>query len=461
MKYVFLISFAVMGALSVVACLWTPGGADDGRLEIVWVSDDNPVRREQVDLFNELHPEYRLKLDPLNGGMEKVIVQCLAGVGPDVFDCYNGFQLAAFVRSGIALDCTEELIARGVDVGAIWPCMTPLTVHDGRAYGFPGNAHAPALWFNKRLFDEAGEPYPTSDWTWEECVEIAARMTKKDARGRPVQFGLMVGIDDWMDVLVAQWGGSVYVPEGTRSALDSPEAVEAVQFYRDLIYEYEVVPSPTQENAMASAGGWGMGTIALFGAGKAAMAIGGRWWLCLLRNPDFGEVDLGAVQLPAGPSRRVFGGGRSTLVNARGKNVEGALKFIEYLHGAPFNNLVNRQADALASVREHNYSDEFLFNPEYPEEDYNAVWRAAMEEAAHREVTPYVQGQTVARILLKQGDLIRADLKTPAAAMQDAAREINEAIVELLELDPELRRRYAAAVADGAPKAWDNEEDAP
>ncbi|NIA16195.1 MAG: hypothetical protein GWP08_19200, partial [Nitrospiraceae bacterium] len=72
-----------------------------------------------------------------------------------------------------------------------------------------------------------------------------------------------------------------------------------------------------------------------------------------------------------------------------------------------------------------------------------------------------VQGQTVARILLKQADLLRADLKTGAEAMRDAARNINEAIVEQLGVDPELRERYEAAVANGAPKAWDNEDDAP
>ena len=41
MKYVFLGSFAVMGLLSIAAVMWKPGASDDGRLDIVWVCDDN------------------------------------------------------------------------------------------------------------------------------------------------------------------------------------------------------------------------------------------------------------------------------------------------------------------------------------------------------------------------------------------------------------------------------------
>ena len=461
MKHVFLGCFAAMSILSVVAWIWSPGQSDDGRIEIIWASDDNPVRREQIALFNRLYPKYRLTLDPQPGTMEKTIVQCLAGVGADVFDCYLVSQLSAFVRSGIARDCTDDMAARGVDIEATWPCVRPLAVYEGRVYGHPDNAHAAALWYNKRLFDQAGEPYPTDEWTWEEFIEVAKRLTRFDDRGRPVQFGLLVGLSDYMDVFIAQWGASIYTPEGTRSALDTHEAGEAMQFYQDLIHKHCVTPSPAQELAMASAGGWGQGVIALFGADQGAMAIGGRWWLCLLRREDFAGLPLGVVELPTGPSKRIFGFGRSSIVNAKGKNIEGALTFLEYMHGPAWNNLVNRQADALSPVMEYCYTEEFLHNPEHPEEDYNAVWRTAMENATPYDASPYVSGQVVDRILLKESDLVKVNLKSGAEAMRDAARRINEAIIEQLKIDPTLKTRYYEAIANGAPPAWDDPRDAP
>jgi len=462
MKHVFLASFAIMVLLSGVAWLGRPHRLDIDR-EIVWVCDDNPVRREQIDLFNKLYPQYHLSLDPVNVnlGAEKTIVQSLAGVGPDVFDCYTGFQLAAYVRSGVALDCTEALRSRGIDIDETWPALFPLTVHEGRVYGLPGNGGANAMWYNKKLFEEAGLPYPTGDWTWRDFLAIAQKLTRRDERGRPIQFGMMMSPEDWLDILVAQWGGSVYNKEGTRSALDSPEACEAMQFYHDLIHKYQVVPTPAEELAVASAGGWGQGIIAQFGADKTAMAIGGRWWLCLLRRDDFEQLRAGVVEVPAGPSRRIFAIGRSSLINSKSRNIEGALTFLEYLYGPYWNSLVNRQADALAPVMKYNYTDDFLFNPEHPEEDYNAVWRKAMEDAAAREFSPYVNGTAVDRIIRKQGDLVRSNTKTGADAMRDAARQINKAIIEQLKIDPELRERYHAELATGAQPAWDDPKEAP
>src|SRR5690348_10206992 len=116
MKKLFAITFGILALLSIVAArLQQP---DDHKL--VWISDDNPARRQQIALFNKMesagkldtpgvsspHPE-GLKLDPDNSGMEKVIVQSLGGVGSDLFDCYNSNQLAAYVRSGVALDITD------------------------------------------------------------------------------------------------------------------------------------------------------------------------------------------------------------------------------------------------------------------------------------------------------------------------------------------------------------------
>lgn len=465
MKYAFLGAFAGMAALSVVAGLWRPGRADDGKTDLVWVSDDNPVRREQIALFNELYPQYRLRLDPQNAGMEKVIVQCLAGVGPDLFDCYDGFQRMAFVRSGIALDVTEALIARQVDVDAVWPCLKPLFLEKGRAFGHPDNAHAPAMWYNKTLFEEAGVPYPTPDWTWDDCIAIAKRLTIRDEKGRPVQFGLMMGRYDWPSVFLAQWGGRVYTPEGTRCVLDTPEAFAGLQFMLDLLHKHKVMPNATEELAMATAGGWGSGAISLFGAGRGAMAIGGRWWLCMFRNEDYKNLRLGAVTLPKGPHNRIFGGGRSTLVNANSKNLEGALCFLEYMHGPHWNRLINRQADALGPVMKYHYDTyepEFLHNPEHPEEDYNAVWRTALEQAEVTEVSPYVNGQVVSRILMREEtDKVWADLKTAEEALRDAARQINQEIVDQLRRDPELKKRYDEDLARGARPAWDREEDAP
>jgi ABC-type glycerol-3-phosphate transport system substrate-binding protein len=467
MKYVFLAAFVVLTALSALTWLWRPRTADD-RIEIIWMTDESPTRRAQIALFNEVNREYRVVLDSQGGAgtLEKSIVQSLGGVGPDLVDCYIPAALAAYVRSGVARDCTEDLAARGIDLDAYWPSLDPFYIYEGRAYGLPGNAHAPAIWYNKRLFDEAGEPYPKGDWTWDEFIEVAKRLTKRDANGRIVQYGLIevweVGDCYNFPTFLYQWGGRIYTPEGTRCLLDSPEAIAAAQFLHDLAFLHEVMPGPYEAHNMASAGGWGQGPLAMFGAEMGAMALGGRWWLNLYRTAPYRHLRLGAVESPRGPQKAgVVGYGRSTLVNAKTRHLEGALQFLDFLHGPHWNNIVNRQADAMGAVRKYSYSSDFLHNPDYPHEDYHEVWRAAMESSVPGELSIYVNGQTVERILIKQTDLLKTNAKSAEAAMRDAAREVNKAIIDTIRQDPVLKAKYMKAVAAGAQSAWDRPEDAP
>jgi len=440
MKVFFAVTFGILVLLSVAAWKIKPKSDTGGKIPLVWVSDDNPTRREQIALFNRLHPGYELRLDPGNTGMEKVIVQSLAGVGPDLFDCYDAYSLAAYVRSGVAWDITDQLAKAGIDVHRdVWPAVLPLITRDGRVYGYPTNAAVNAIWINKDLFDRAGVPYPTGTWTWQQFLPVARRLTLRDERGRVRQFGLFCDWYNWPQ-FVMQWGGRIYTPDGTRCVLDSPQAVEGIQFLHDLMYKYRVMPSPVEEATIATQGGWGSGTISFFAGGKGAMALGGRWWLCSMRSYE--RLRLGVVECPYGKIRVFRGYGRATLINRNSPRRDEALEFLRYEAGKDYNALVNHQADALSPAIRYCYTPEFLHDPEYPQEGFNAVWRDVMKYSEPEDISPFVNGQAAARILNKQLDLVKNDQKSVAAALRDAARQVNEEIGKTLDRDPSLRVRY-------------------
>jgi len=438
MRAFFAGAFGVLLLLSLVAWRIEPR-PPAGKTPLVWVSDDNPARRGQIALFNRLHPQYDLRLDPA-AGMEKVILQCLAGVGPDLFDAYGPSQLDAFVGSGVAWDVTDEMKKRGIDMQKeVWPAILPTGIREGHVYGFPADVAVDAIWFNKDLFDAAKEPYPKGPWTWDEFIQLAQRLTVRDSRGRIKQFGFLCDWWYWPQ-FVMQWGGRVYSPDGARCVVDSPEAIAAVQFMHDLMYKHHVTPTPVDEATMATQGGWGSGTISYFGTGRGAMAMGGRWWLCTLR--DYGHLNLGVVESPYTKRRILSAYGRGTCINRYSLRREQALDFLVYEAGKDYNELVNRQADGLASVIRYNYTPEFLHNPEHPEEDYNDVWREVAKYGQAGDWSPFINGQTATRILDKQMDLIKNDQKPVPDAMCDAARLVNEEIAKTLEMDPSLRVKY-------------------
>lgn len=425
MKWVFAALLLAMGLLCIPAQRGLHDPIPPGKTRLVWITDDNPVRKQQIELFNQLHPHIDLKIDPTNAGMEKVIVQSLAGVGPDLFDCYNGFQLEAYVRAGIAADITQDMLDLGIDVGKIiWPAVAVTNITGGRVYGFPGNAAADAIFYNKDIFDRMGIPYPGRQMTWDELVAVAQRLTVRDENGRATQFGFLTDWWKWQD-LAMMWGARMFSDDGTRCIIDSPEAIAAVECLHSLIYKHKVMPSPVEE-ASASQGGWGSGTIAFFNGGKGAMAFGGRWWLCTLR--DNKDLRLGVTLAPFGPGRVYRGYGRSTLVSANTKHRKEALEFMAHLAGPAYNQLINDQADAVGPVAKYCAGERFLHNPEYPEETYNDLWAEAMDLGVPDEVSPYVNGNLANRILGKQLDLVKNDQKSPADALKAAAAEINEQI---------------------------------
>ena len=461
MKYIIASAFAVLSALSLVALVWKPA-PPDGRIEVVWVTGDSAVTRAHADLFNAQSERYRVRLDPDNGGLEKVIVQTIAGVGPDLFDVHTSGALAAFVQTGVAKDVTEELHALGIRPEAMWPCLEPLYVFGDRMYGLPPNTHAPAIWFNKDHFDEAGLPYPTGDWTWEEFIEVARQLTRVNERGRPERFGFIGPWDPMLYYpLFRQWGAALYNEDGTRCTLDSPEAIAAIQFGQDLIYKHRIMPTPVDESSMATSGGWGQGAMTLFGNGRGSMAIGGRWWLVRLRDSDFRHLRLGAVELPRGPYDRNFGGGRAVIVNSGTQRLEGVLKFLAFMQTREYNDFISRMADGVPPVIEHSYSDIFVHNPEFPDEDFHEVWRQAVEVAEPMETSFYANGIAVEQMLERHLGMVRLNIKSAEQAMRDVAREVNQSIVERLRADATLRERYEAALARGAAPAWDDPADAP
>ncbi len=443
MKLFIVSTFVVLVLLSFAAWRTRPRPADPSKIQLVWSTDDNPFRREQLDPFNRLYPRYHLDIDPNNPEVEKVIVQSAAGVGPDVFDCWSGFALTAFVKADIAWDITDELKKMHIDVEKeTWPAVQPTCVYDGRVYGFPENAAANGLWFHKDLLREAGVEIPRGPWTWEQAVPLLKKLVKKDATGRTIRYGLVLDWDNNYRQFILQWGGHMYTPDGTRCTLDSPQCIAAIEFMQSLVQE-GIVPDMAAEKSLATSGGYGgTSVITLFADKRSATAIGGRWWLCSMRDPQFRDLQLGAAEAPYGVEHVFAGYGKSTLINKYSPHRYEALAFLAYLHGREYNELINHEADGVGPVMKYADEPAFLHDPDYPKEDYNQIWRSIQKAAVPEEVSPFMNGAVLQRLMVGQLDLIRGGDRTAAEGMREATRQVNRRIAENLRFDPKLREEY-------------------
>jgi len=447
MKTFFAATIVLLIALSVAAWRMIPPPPGGNRLTLVWTTDKNPTREAQVGLFNRLNPDLFLVIDPANNTKEKVIVQSKGGVGPDLFDSYGSQNLRDMIAAGVAWDITEPLKASGIEVEKItWPVAVPSCVSNGRYYGFPRNVNAGAIWFNKDLFDKAGVPYPKPGWTWDELIATAKRLTVKGTDGRPTQFGLYYSWTNWNDRndLLYTFGGRMFNDDGTECVIDSPENRAALQLAHDLNYKYNVCPTPVQEAALTTQGGWGSGGMTYLMGGRVAMAVGGRWWLNLIRK-EKPDLNLGVVEMPYQKVPRVVGGAGCTLVNANSPNREAAIRFVKFLASPEYSRLLNDQADALAPLMSECYTERFLHNPEWPKEDYNTVWRNVIKNARVDEISDFLRGSELGTIST-QLDLVRANLKGVPEALRDAQQNSNDRIRQLARSRPALRELYVKSL---------------
>jgi len=352
-------------------------------------------------------------------------VQCLAGVGPDLIDSYNAFQLAAYVNSGIAEDLTDALQRSGINVKAqTFPGIQGAGIYGGRVYGVPADLSVDGIWVHRDILWRAGISEPHGPWSWEQLAKLAQRLTIRDAGGRVIQYGLLIDWN-WKDFFCT-YGAHVFSPDGKRCTLDRPEASRAIAMMHDLVYRYKVSPTPVEAASMSAKGGWGSGAIAWFGAKRGAMALGGRWWLASLRK--YSGIDPGVIECPNGGFRRFFGYGRATLINKHSKHREGALAFLRGLSTATYNREVNLDADGVCAFRQFATSGSLLDDPQHPAEHDNDVWVDLAQLAVPDETSPYIDGATVSRLIERQLDLVEENQKDPASAMRDAKRDIDEAL---------------------------------
>jgi ABC-type glycerol-3-phosphate transport system substrate-binding protein len=159
-------------------------------------------------------------------------------------------------------------------------------------YGLPYLSAPRVLIYREDLLAEAGFDHPPQ--SWEELAEAAQRMTVRE--GPVIELAGMNLPVSWQIFVQFLWenGGRIFSEDGTRSLLDSPEAVEALQFYVDLYNRYEVCPTA----GMPVAGG----AIPVFASKRAAMEIMNQFGIYNVKK--YAPEMLGRVRIAVTPGRK-------------------------------------------------------------------------------------------------------------------------------------------------------------
>jgi multiple sugar transport system substrate-binding protein len=282
---------SVLTAAALLAGCGSDAGDDGGTTAIVWhgevdVSGDTLTALGEE--WNKDHPDQKVKLvfdGGSDGALQKTVAGFTAGNYPDLVYQF-GSSAAQLARQPKLVDLTDEVQDAAVDWEDFYPSEREAATVDGKVVGVPALVDNLALVYNKQLFEDAGVPLPTADWTWEEFRAAAKQLSDPSDKTYGWAY-VNDGSEDtvWRFLpLLWQAGGQLLNDDDSAPAFDSDAGVEALTLLKDM--------AVTDRSVYLDNGNGQY--LNLFNSGKIAMLWTGPWDLSSI-NAD---VDYDVTLLP-------------------------------------------------------------------------------------------------------------------------------------------------------------------
>ncbi len=204
---------------------------------------------EQVcEAFNQIDPNLQVQYTRYvndDAGNTKLDVTLMADSSVDVFLTMNDVLMKKRIDSGFTLALDDLLAQNSMDMQKYYGDAAKQLEVDGHYYYMPAKRITSTILYNQSMFDEAGVPYPQPNWTYEEFIDAAEKLTKGE--GQDKVYGYMFpGYDAGqpaLRMLEAELGLNwMYTEDGRNADIDRPEVKDALEKYLDRV-EKGIEPS--------------------------------------------------------------------------------------------------------------------------------------------------------------------------------------------------------------------------
>ena len=333
-------TFAALLALAASISLAACGGSDDSSSDDSSASSGEPVEiefwhgqtqgvadllQEMIDEFNRTHPDVIVSKDSGGVNSDRMLQKVTAGLQadnyPDIAYIY-GSDLANLAQGDQLVDLQDAIDSGEINWDRFVDAGKEAVTVDDQPRAIPAFIDNLAVVYNKKIFDDAGVPYPKDDWTWDDFVQTAAELNDPDAG--IAGFGWPgTGDEDttWrIWPLIWQQGGDIVSEDGTSVGFDGASGEAAL----------DVVAQAADDGSVyidSTAGSERMQQ--LFASGKMAMNVAGPYTL-----PEYvdAKVDYGVASMPSfGDEHTTIAGPDTWAILDNGEDrVQAALEFMDW-----------------------------------------------------------------------------------------------------------------------------------
>ncbi|MGQ9604278.1 MAG: extracellular solute-binding protein [bacterium] len=372
---------------------------------VFWQFQPPDVMQELIRDFIKENPADSVSMETLTwqSGFEKIVMAFSSGNPPDLLELGSTW-LGKFADQGVLEDLTG-LTSDLTDSLVLWDLAT----FKGRIYGIPWLIGSRVLFFNRDLMRKAGLDPDLWPETWDQLLDYVKRIHKP--QDGIYGFGMNAGERYilYKKFMPFAWsnGGEILSEDFSRCVINSPENLEALEFYISL-KEFSILERQEMIDE-------------LFKQGRIGMMISGGWNLERIPK-DSPMLDFGVALIPKPEGgRNISFAGAEILVIPKGSNIESAIKLARYLV-SPGNAL--RVASRVRSIQPAHRSA--IINRFYEE---NPMDRILLEQCWSSKSPPshpsWIEIEEIINSCLEKclyGDL------TPSQALEVMQRGIDEVI---------------------------------
>lgn len=253
-----------------------------GELNFWGVFDSGAAMEQVTAAYKTIHPKVEINYRQLNPtNYENDLVNALAGTNPpDLFMVHNTWlpehynKMAPFSPEKMPISNLRNIFPSVVEQD-----FAP----DGIVFALPLYIDTLALFYNQDIFDQKGIAVPPKNWS--EFEALIPKLRTIDKQGRIQKPAAAIGgsnksinrATDLLNLLMLQSGTKMVEDDFSRASFDSPEGLEALNFYTN--FANPSSPNYTWNESLAY-------SVDSFAAGETAMMFNYSHQIAFLKEKN-------------------------------------------------------------------------------------------------------------------------------------------------------------------------------
>jgi multiple sugar transport system substrate-binding protein len=292
----------------------------------VWLTDweqstQQLFNDQLVPAYESANPDTAVNIQYLDWRVftEKLIAAHAGGVLPDIFQA-GAEYVAPLATKGMALEI-DNYIATWGQKDDFYDSAWSTVSYQGKTYGVPILSAPQTLMYRKDMLQGAG--VNNAPITWDDLEQVAMKATRRDGdklvisgfNARPIWQQYM-----WF---LFQNGGDVFTSDG-QVVVNSPEAVEALDYFSRLFNQDKVASKSTIAAPTANVGA--------MAANLVAMQLGNQLTVRDFRQNNPSQVSNLIVAEPTSGKQQVTTNWTDWLaISKQSKHADAAWKFVQFV----------------------------------------------------------------------------------------------------------------------------------